>query len=160
MLTGMQVLITGEGPDGSPVAVKVSAGGVVQTDLAIDETTLATSAKQDAAQTTLAAIDTKTPAKGAAASAAATPVVLATDDAQVAKLTEPTATTAVVPHDANAVAFPKGLYVGTGGDVVGRLAADGANRTWKNVPSGTRLPGSWILVAATGTSATDMLGLA
>lgn len=46
-------IMHGIGPAGTPVAVKVSADGTMASDLSIDETALATSAKQDTGNTSL-----------------------------------------------------------------------------------------------------------
>jgi len=67
----------------------------------------------------------------------------------------------VTPHDTNAQPVMRELYVGTGGDIVGLLAGDDPDatpRTWKNVPSGSRLPYSFVLVT-TATTAADMLAI-
>lgn len=57
---------------------------------------------------------------------------------------------------------PKGLYVGTGGDVT-LVAIDApagaAGVTFRNLPSGALLPVRARRVLATGTTATDMLVL-
>ena len=50
------------------------------------------------------------------------------------------------------------IYVGTGGDVTGRLVNDTADRTWKNVPSGHTLAFAFKRVA-TATTAADIVGL-
>lgn len=68
----------------------------------------------------------------------------------------------VVPHDTTVFTYAcRALWVGVGGDVVAILNQDGADvaRTFKNVPSGTLLPGVFHRVNATGTTATDMVGL-
>lgn len=64
---------------------------------------------------------------------------------------------AVTPHATNpiqagAIAV-KSLWVGTGGDLVLRLAGDTADRTYKNVPSGTMLYLMATHVRASGTAA-------
>ena len=67
---------------------------------------------------------------------------------------------AVVPHDGNALQdIPKALFVGTGGNLVVRGAAGGADVTFKNVPDGTVLPFRAQYVRATGTSAADIVAL-
>lgn len=66
----------------------------------------------------------------------------------------------VVPHDSNAIAdIPKALFVGTGGAIVMRGVAGGADQVWKNVPSGAVVPFRAQYVRATGTSAADILAL-
>jgi hypothetical protein len=63
--------------DHAVIPVVISGATVIS--LEIDETTLATVAKQDTANVSLASIDTKTPAKGTATAANSQPVVLASD---------------------------------------------------------------------------------
>ncbi|MBO3758685.1 hypothetical protein [Ciceribacter sp. L1K22] len=65
----------------------------------------------------------------------------------------------VVPSDT--VPLPettRALYVGTGGDV-SVLFASGASVTLKAIPGGTLLPIRASRVAATGTTAADIVGL-
>ena len=70
---------------------------------------------------------------------------------------------AVAPSDsADLPDTPKGLYVGTGGDVT--LIAVGApvgsaGVLFRNLPSGSLLPVRPRRVAATGTTATDIVAL-
>jgi type 1 fimbria pilin len=67
---------------------------------------------------------------------------------------------AVVPDDTAPLSdTPKGLYVGTGGDIVMRGLNGTSDQTWKAVPSGTVLPFRAQYVRATGTTAADMLAL-
>ena len=69
--------------------------------------------------------------------------------------------TPLTPSDsADLIDTPKGIYVGTGGDVKliavdAPAAAPGV--TFKNVPSGALLPVRARRVMATGTTASDML---
>ena len=69
----------------------------------------------------------------------------------------------VVPHDANdLVDIPKGVYVGTGGDLtmIGVDApANASGVTWKNVPAGALIPFRPRRILSTGTSAANMLAL-
>jgi len=67
---------------------------------------------------------------------------------------------AVTPHDANPLAdIPKGLFIGTGGNITMRGLNGGGDQVWKNVPSGAVLPFRAQYVRATGTSAADILAL-
>jgi hypothetical protein len=67
---------------------------------------------------------------------------------------------AVTPHDTNDLAFTaRGLYVGTGGDVVAILKADTASVTFKNVATGTILPVAAKRVLAAGTTAANIVAL-
>lgn len=65
---------------------------------------------------------------------------------------------AVTPSDSVALTdTPKGIWVGTGGDITGRLVNDVADIVWKNVPSGALLPFRFALIKATGTTAADIV---
>lgn len=64
---------------------------------------------------------------------------------------------AVTPNDGTDLADVRGIYVGTGGDLAVQIG--GANRTFKNVTSGSTLPIKATRVRATGTTATDILAL-
>ncbi len=77
------------------------------------------------------------------------------------QLTAPaTAARPVTPDDANPLAdIPKALFVGTGGTLVLRGLADGADAVWKNVASGSIVPLRARFVRATGTTAADILAL-
>ncbi len=67
---------------------------------------------------------------------------------------------AVTPHDSNALnGIPKGLYVGSGGDVVIEAAPGDAAVTLKNVGDGAVLPVRARVVRATGTTAADIVAL-
>jgi hypothetical protein len=65
---------------------------------------------------------------------------------------------AIVPGDADLGHVSRALYVGGGGDVAVRLQ-DGTEFTLANVPTGTLLPIRVIRVLATGTTATQIVGL-
>jgi hypothetical protein len=66
----------------------------------------------------------------------------------------------ITPGDTSASNFPTDatVFVGVGGDVALVNAPDGV-AVYKNVPSGTTLPASGIRVNATGTTATNMIGV-
>lgn len=67
---------------------------------------------------------------------------------------------AITPHDTNPLAdTPKALYVGTGGSIVVQGLA-GGNATFAKVPDGAILPVRAAYVRATGTTASDIVGLA
>ena len=68
-----------------------------------------------------------------------------------------TTATSVSPNDNTEVAY-HGIYVGTGGIVTVQMRS-GPTVIFKNVASGSILPISVIKVFATGTTATDMIGL-
>ena len=67
----------------------------------------------------------------------------------------------ITPHDTNLVTTTRALYVGTGGNVkVEMLDIDGGSAvSFLNVPDGTLLPLRVIRVHATGTTASDIVGL-
>lgn len=66
---------------------------------------------------------------------------------------------AVTPSDSAEVAdyYPKGVYVGGAGNIVGQLVGDTTDTTFTAVPAGTFLPVSFRLIKATGTTATSMV---
>ena len=67
---------------------------------------------------------------------------------------------AVTPDDSAALGrLPKALYIGEGGTLTLRAAADATDSVWRNVPSGTVLPIRASHVRATGTTASGILAL-
>lgn len=67
----------------------------------------------------------------------------------------------ITPSDtANLASLPKALYIGGGGNLVIRAVDSAADVTLVNVPSGTVLDVRALVVRATGTTATDLVGLA
>ena len=68
---------------------------------------------------------------------------------------------AIAPSDAQDLPYvTAGLYVGGAGDIYLRDLTSGALVTLRNVPAGTILPLRTAHVHATGTSATNLVGLA
>ena len=68
---------------------------------------------------------------------------------------------AITPHATNEVdPLPKAIYVGTGGDLVGRAVGSSADVTFRNLASGQILDVRLQYVRATGTTAANVLGLA
>jgi vacuolar-type H+-ATPase subunit B/Vma2 len=66
----------------------------------------------------------------------------------------------VMPDDEKALPIAaKALYIGTGGDVVLRALGDSDFRTFKNLPSGSTLAVRVAAIKATGTTASDIVGL-
>ncbi len=64
----------------------------------------------------------------------------------------------IAPSDSNDLAdVPRAIWVGTGGNVA--LAMASGNVTLQNVPDGTMLPVRPSRVRATGTTASNMVGL-
>ncbi len=65
---------------------------------------------------------------------------------------------ALVPHDTNPLPrLPKGIYVGTGGDVVLRAIGSDADVTYKNLGNGSYIAVRASHVRATGTTASNMI---
>lgn len=54
---------------------------------------------------------------------------------------------------------PRSIYVGSGGDITMQGMDDNAPKLWKNVPAGSILPFRVKKIMATGTTATNLLGL-
>jgi hypothetical protein len=73
-------------------------------------------------------------------------------------LTSPPEHGAAVVPGADLGHVTRALYVGGGGDVAVRLQ-DGTELTFANVPTGTLIPIRVTRVLATGTSATQIIGL-
>lgn len=72
--------------------------------------------------------------------------------------TEPSDKSAsVVAHDTNPQPVGRTLFVGTGGNIAGRLVGDTTDRLWKNVPNGFFLPLVFQYIRSTGTTAADMI---
>lgn len=67
----------------------------------------------------------------------------------------------ITPGDSAVLSqLPKAIYVGTGGNVVVRAVDSGSDVTFVNVPNGTILDIRVTAVRATGTTATNLIGLA
>ena len=68
---------------------------------------------------------------------------------------------ALTPNDAaELTSATKALYVGTGGDIVLRAVGSGTDVVLRNVVSGSVLAIRLRAVRASGTTATDLVGLA
>lgn len=66
---------------------------------------------------------------------------------------------AIVPSDdAQLALVPKGIYVGTGGDIVLRGVDGAADVTYRNLPDASYVAVRALYVRATGTTATDLVG--
>lgn len=66
---------------------------------------------------------------------------------------------AITPNDTALLAkSARALYVGVGGDIKVR-SHDASEATFVNVPQGTVLPVECVRVYATGTTATNLIGL-
>ena len=83
-------------------------------------------------------------------------------DTQIDTLSQPAREAfAITPHATNEVdPLPKALFVGTGGNITLRAADGGADVIFKNVASGQILDVRARFVRASGTTATDIVGLA
>lgn len=65
---------------------------------------------------------------------------------------------AVVPHDINELpVIPKGIYVGTGGDVTLRGVKGTADVVYRNLPDASYIAVRAQYVRATGTTASNMI---
>lgn len=66
---------------------------------------------------------------------------------------------AVTPHDSNELStIPRAIFVGTGGDV-SIIAQDDSSPVTLKVQGGTLLPVRAKIIRATGTTATDIVGM-
>jgi len=66
---------------------------------------------------------------------------------------------AILPHDSNALSTtPKGIYVGTGGNVTLRGVDGTADVIYKNLPDASYIAVRAAFVRATGTTASDLVG--
>lgn len=64
----------------------------------------------------------------------------------------------IVPHDRNRLPIvPKGIYVGTGGDVTLRGIEAESDVTYRNLPDASYISVRASHVRATGTTATDLI---
>ncbi|MGK2911242.1 MAG: spike base protein, RCAP_Rcc01079 family [Sphingobium sp.] len=64
----------------------------------------------------------------------------------------------VVPHDTNALpVIPKGIFVGTGGQVTLRGVDASLDVVYKNLPDGSYINVRAAYIRATGTTATDLI---
>lgn len=67
-------------------------------------------------------------------------------------------TFAIVPNDADPLPrLPKGIYVGTGGNVTLRAIDSAADVTYRNLPDASYIAVRVSHVRAAGTTATDMI---
>jgi hypothetical protein len=66
---------------------------------------------------------------------------------------------AITPHDSNILpTIPKGIYVGTGGDLVLRGVAGSTDVTYRNLPDASYVNVRAAYVRATGTTAANLIG--
>jgi hypothetical protein len=64
----------------------------------------------------------------------------------------------ITPSDATVIPPTRAIYVGVTGDITVRMAGNGANQTFANVPVGV-FPIQVDMVLSTGTDATTMVAL-
>jgi len=64
---------------------------------------------------------------------------------------------AVTPSDTAAQPVGRGLYVGTSGNITGRLAGDSADQVFKNIAQGVEHGLVFQYIRSSGTTAADML---
>lgn len=69
------------------------------------------------------------------------------------------ASRAITTHDTNQQPVGRGLFVGTGGNITGRLVDDTVDSVWKSIPSGSLLALRFAFIRATGTTAADMIAV-
>ncbi len=71
----------------------------------------------------------------------------------------PKSTTAVTTSDSTDTTTycGKGIWVGVAGDVAVKMLSDSAATTLKNVPSGSFVPGQFLRIMSTNTTATNIL---
>ena len=67
--------------------------------------------------------------------------------------------TPITPHDSNAQPTMRGIYVGAGGTIVGRLKDDTADRTFVGLLTGVYYPFAFALIKSTGTTAGSLIAL-
>lgn len=83
-------------------------------------------------------------------------------DTQTDSLSLPARTLfAIIPHATNEIdPLPKAIFIGTGGNIMLRAADSTADVVLKNVSSGQILDIRARFIRASGTTATDIVGLA
>ena len=65
---------------------------------------------------------------------------------------------ALVPHDSNQLTvIPKGIYVGTGGDITLRAIDAAVDVTYRNLPNASYIAVRAAYVRATGTTAANLI---
>lgn len=145
------------------VPVTTTPSGTQNVDVTANTIGLATGAKQDTGNTSVASIDTKTPALGQALAASSTPVVLTA--AQVTTLTPPAAITGFSTETTLAALNTKVTAVNTGAVTISAaLPAGTANigdvdvLTLPSIPSGANVIGA--LTANQSVNNTQIAGAA
>ena len=132
----------------------------------VDTSALATAAKQDTGNTSLGTIATNTTGVATAANQSTGNTSLSTIGTNTGNavtalnlLTQPKQTTSVTPSDAtDTTTFcGKGIWVGVSGDVAVKMLSDSAAVTLKNVPGGSFVPGQFLRIMSTNTTATNIV---
>ncbi len=68
--------------------------------------------------------------------------------------------TAITPNDSTELtSVTKAVYVGSGGNITGRLVGDTTDTVFENIQDGAILPVQFKLIKATGTTASAIVGL-
>jgi len=165
--TSLSSIVTNTGLSATAAAQTTAQTSL--SSLVTNTTSIATAANQTTGNTSLASIKTdvdKIPSQGTAAMAASMPVTLATNDTVAAALqvalnllTQPKSTTAVTKSDSTDTTSycGKGIWVGTGGDVAVKMLSDSAATTLAAVPSGTFIPGQFLRIMSTNTTASGII---
>lgn len=120
--------------------------------ISVDTSALATSALQTAGNTSLSTIATNT-------TGVATAAGIATLNTTLGLLTMPKSTTAVTISDSTDTTTycGKGVWVGVAGDLAVKMLSDSSATTLKNVPSGSFVPGQFLRIMSTNTTATNII---
>lgn len=63
----------------------------------------------------------------------------------------------VTTSDTLAQPVGRGIFIGTSGNITGRLVDDSVDSVWKNLAAGIEHPLRFQYIRATGTTAADML---
>lgn len=116
--------------------VVIASDQTLSVSATLDTSALATSAKQDTQTTALNAHTTA-----------------------LNMLTQPRTTTTITKSDATDTTglCNKGVWVGTAGDIAVKGLGDASASTLKNVPSGSFIPGNFLRIMSTNTTATDIV---
>lgn len=151
VLAGIATAIAPSYTEGFLVGLSTDLSGALRVAATISTAGLATSAKQDTGNTSLASIDGKTPALGQAVAAASSPVVLTA--AQITTLTPPAAITGFATETTLSTLNGKVTAVNTGAVVISSALPAGSNAIGKLAANSGVVIGA-VEIAAAQTLAT------